>query len=508
MVRNFNVMLTYLKSAVTYIVNVSLIPRALKLRGSALFSAQFYVDTYQDIDSAYLLPELHFLRHGMYEMRNPHPLFDTKHYIEQIPHFFSLKTDPISHFLAVGAAAYIDPHPLFNVRYYCQTIDIGPSINPLVHYLSGDSNASGDPNPLFFHADYERNATMEDTDEPSLLAYVNQGDTAIQTFSPERLEECNRHMNFTCYIERFSTYCSVLFVTGWAFAPGKTISRVGYYSRQGSIVWFQWPGLPSADLVEEHGVSAENSRFNLRLFKDLPENHLELVLVYQFTDGSAAYDFKLDRYGLQERPHTYFLDDIVFNMLQNDPSEAHLLEIGSRARSGFVLRGHLIPEWFHYTGIDIMEGDNVDIVCDAHDLSTIFQPEQFDYVIALNVFEHLLIPWKVIVELNRVLKTGGKVIIFTHQTMPLHDTPCDYWRLSDNAWKSLFCKATGFALEHVGMGDPVDIVAQKVHGGSYTLSLDPAFIHSMVIAEKISASVVSWDVDVEAISDQYPDTLG
>ena len=198
----------------------------------------------------------------------------------------------------------------------------------------------------------------------------------------------------------------------------------------------------------------------------------------------------------------------AIQMLLDDSSSANILEIGSRDRSKFVSKDTFVPSWFNYTGIDILAGDNVDVVCDAHELSKYFPENEFDYVFSLNVFEHLLIPWKVVLEINTILKVGGKVMIFTHQTMPLHDEPTDYWRFSDRAWPALFCEETGFKIIYAGMGDPVSVVPQKTHLGSYSLSLAPAFIHSMVIAEKITGSTVSWNVDMSQNQDIYPDTYG
>ena len=231
-----------------------------------------------------------------------------------------------------------------------------------------------------------------------------------------------------------------------------------------------------------------------------------MVLVFQFEDGSVGYAFDLGQYGLAERPHQTFVEDVFVAMLQADRRPAKVLEIGSRDRSGFVSRNALVPSWMDYTGADILPGDNVDVVCDAHQIAACFPAESFDYVFSVNVFEHILMPWQVVLEINQVLKVGGKVMIFTHQTMPLHDTPCDYWRFSDTAWSGLFNADTGFTILTCGMGDPVEIVARKAHPGSYGLSLAPAYLHSMVLAEKISAAKVAWRVSITDKALSYPTT--
>ena len=49
----------------------------------------------------------------------------------------------------------------------------------------------------------------------------------------------------------------------------------------------------------------------------------------------------------------------------------------------------------------------MDVVGDAHTLSRHYPDAAFDAVMAFSVLEHLLMPWKLVIELNRVLKPGG-----------------------------------------------------------------------------------------------------
>ncbi|WP_373690468.1 methyltransferase domain-containing protein [Sphingobium sp. DEHP117] len=63
-----------------------------------------------------------------------------------------------------------------------------------------------------------------------------------------------------------------------------------------------------------------------------------------------------------------------------------------------------------------------------------FEASSFDAVYSVSVFEHLLMPWKVALEMNRVLRMGGIAYIHTHQTLGLHDMPWDFWRFSDTSW--------------------------------------------------------------------------
>lgn len=489
----------------SYIAQATKLPQALRLHKSILFDETYYHNCYPDVGTGPLIAELHYLRHGMFEGRNPHPLFDTNYYLNQVNNFWRYGSDPITHFLNDGADQGINPHPLFDIRYYRSQRQQGSTENPLIEYLALGSACTVDPNPLFFSAHYHEQIGLPDSGITLLQHYLATACTdRATTFSREILEEVNIAQGFELYIERFSSFQSVLFISGWAFAPNKEIGEIAYQTADGTIRNVNWSRIASSDLVERYGPAAAHNRFELRLLQDLPENHLNVVLVFRFTDGSAAYGFDLSQFGLRERPHTFFLEEVFIPMMRNDRREANVLEIGSRDRSGFISKEVFVPPWMKYTGTDILPGENVDVVCDAHQLSNHFQAGQFDYIFSLNVFEHILMPWKVVLEINTLLKIGGKVMIFTHQTMPLHDTPCDYWRYSDTSWQGLFNADTGFVIRCSLMGDPVEVVARKAHVGSYGLPLAPAYLHSMVIAEKVGDSSLSWAFCTTGASLDYP----
>tara|TARA_B110000211_G_scaffold173150_1_gene195574 strand:+ start:1052 stop:1693 length:642 start_codon:yes stop_codon:yes gene_type:complete len=83
-----------------------------------------------------------------------------------------------------------------------------------------------------------------------------------------------------------------------------------------------------------------------------------------------------------------------------------VLEIGSRSLVSDSLWKKVIPNC-EYTGFDVMQGKNVDVVGDAHRLSDYFPNEKFDLIISFAVFEHLAMPWIVAEEMAKLIKTGG-----------------------------------------------------------------------------------------------------
>ena len=87
-------------------------------------------------------------------------------------------------------------------------------------------------------------------------------------------------------------------------------------------------------------------------------------------------------------------------------NDFRVLEIGSRSVVSDALWKKVIPNC-KYTGFDVMEGENVDVVGDAHRLSSYFPNEKFDLIISFAVFEHLAMPWVVAEEVAKLIKKGG-----------------------------------------------------------------------------------------------------
>lgn len=116
-----------------------------------------------------------------------------------------------------------------------------------------------------------------------------------------------------------------------------------------------------------------------------------------------------------------------------------VLELGTLQWVDGVSTHHAewLPEGSVHVKADIMDGNDVDVVVDAHDLS-VFSDNEFDAFIAVSVWEHLRKPWIAAAEAARVVKPGGIIYIATHFTFPVHGYPSDYCRWTDEGLKSLF----------------------------------------------------------------------
>lgn len=89
-----------------------------------------------------------------------------------------------------------------------------------------------------------------------------------------------------------------------------------------------------------------------------------------------------------------------------------------------------------YIGTDMLDGNGVDFVINAHDLLTKFKDESFDLIICCEMLEHDDKPWITIDNLNRLLKRKGYLIISTPTFgFPEHRYPKDYFRYGRDAYE-------------------------------------------------------------------------
>ncbi|WP_407519408.1 methyltransferase domain-containing protein [Methylobacterium oryzisoli] len=177
-----------------------------------------------------------------------------------------------------------------------------------------------------------------------------------------------------------------------------------------------------------------------------------------------------------------------------------VIEIGSRARSGHVYRT-AFPATIDYVGVDVLDGPNVDVVGDAHHLSR-FTDRRFDFAFSISVFEHLLMPWKAAIELNKVLTEGGLAYIHSHPAWPLHEMPWDFWRFSDRAWHGLFNRHTGFEVMETEMGIEGLIAPNYASAGPANgLDRQRTFLASGCLVRKVAAPQVEWAAEVAEVYD-------
>lgn len=184
----------------------------------------------------------------------------------------------------------------------------------------------------------------------------------------------------------------------------------------------------------------------------------------------------------------------------------HVLEVGSRIVTGSCNRNKF--DKAEYTGFDYYSGANVDIVGDAHRLSEYFN-QKFDLIFCSSVFEHLAMPWKVSIEMIKLLKLDGYVFIETHYCYGSHERPWHFFQFSENALDVLFPEKFGMVCERKGC---CNLIAGRFSEyssdylrGTYVSGL---YCHSEYLGRKIkNVNDLSWDnISLEDVSREtrYP----
>lgn len=177
-----------------------------------LFDTQFYLRHNPDVAGSHFNPFVHYIRHGRFEGRQPHPLFDPAHFarvrnmeisqdVDGVRSFLNApvsdRTSPhvlfdmelyhdwypdiaahaqnaLSHYIRHGAYERRQPHIIFDQHFYEEGVGtpIPSDINPLVHYLEIGAAAGIDPHPLFDGLHYAETAKGGLNGKPALMHYL------------------------------------------------------------------------------------------------------------------------------------------------------------------------------------------------------------------------------------------------------------------------------------------------------------------------------------------------
>jgi SAM-dependent methyltransferase len=225
------------------------------------------------------------------------------------------------------------------------------------------------------------------------------------------------------------------------------------------------------------------------------------------TGAPTELDRSLYPYPLARRPRVAFHGNLFpyLGTFAND--RAHrILEVGSRPVVSNAIWKQSVPD-SDYVGFDVLPGDNVDVVGDAHKLSEYFDAESFDIVISLAVFEHLAMPWLVAEEITKLLKPGGLVLVETHFSFAEHELPWHFFQFNKNALEVLFNPGLGYELVDSGMDNPM--VGRYAFDAPDHLRGQPIpnlYAHSSIIARKVRS--VSFPSGTDIWRATYDDFIG
>ena len=115
-----------------------------------------------------------------------------------------------------------------------------------------------------------------------------------------------------------------------------------------------------------------------------------------------------------------------------------VVDIGSRAVSGHKLthKGIIEKHGLDYTGLDVVEGPNVDVVMkEAYRLP--LKSESADIVFCGQVFEHVPYFWVTFLEMTRILRRDGVIFLTAPSRGHRHSPPTDCWRFYPDGMRAL-----------------------------------------------------------------------
>jgi hypothetical protein len=293
------------------------------------------------------------------------------------------------------------------------------------------------------------------------------------------------------HIDRFITLDGVIIIVGWSsdYIVGEPLEVL----ENGIVLETITRAVQRPDVAAQFGAEAAHWGFRaygVTADRIAKSNQIGL----RFPTGTYIERVNSHNPEVGENPHALwssFVEDV-------NARGGTILELGSRARSGNTTREVFDSRTVEYTGVDITNGPNVDIVGDVHELSR-FIDNKFDFIYSVSSFEHFLMPWKVALEMNKIMKVGARAFCHSHQTWPAHDEPWDYFRFSKWAWGALFNKHTGFRVVDARWGEPVAIARHLNWGGPFEQLEDPGWALSVCVVEKIDSAQVKWDADVGEI---------
>ncbi|RKT21714.1 methyltransferase family protein [Paraburkholderia sp. RAU2J] len=285
------------------------------------------------------------------------------------------------------------------------------------------------------------------------------------------------------HLDTCSIFHGILVVEGWSEYGAPHV-----LCKDTRLVSTAMP-VPRPDVVEKYGEGA--AKWGFKVCTALPPSvrSQDIALLFGGTEIVPSPGASL----VAEENHRF--NTMTQTLLKQSRPGDRVLEIGSRARSGNSHR-HLVHPDVDYVGIDISTGPGVDVVGDAHHLSR-HVTGQFDTIFSISVFEHLLMPWMVAIEMNKMLKLGGIAYIQSHPSWPLHYEPWDFWRFSKDAWEGLFNAHTGFEMLDKGHTLRSWIVPECTALPHLEPGLDRGrtYLCSACLVRKIGPAKVQWNAE-------------
>lgn len=161
-------------------------------------------------------------------------------------------------------------------------------------------------------------------------------------------------------------------------------------------------------------------------------------------DTTEAFQHRLKQ-ALRRYPRFYRFLVVAIgpSLLRGPSSQAFVDALPEGARTLSVGAGVLRLRG-HVTHLDYEPYGHLDVVGDAHHLP--FREGVFDAVVCESLLEHVVEPTRVIAEMRRVLKPGGKIYLMVPFLFGFHAAPNDFYRFTH---RGLEHRMQGFATDAI-----------------------------------------------------------
>lgn len=110
-----------------------------------------------------------------------------------------------------------------------------------------------------------------------------------------------------------------------------------------------------------------------------------------------------------------------------------LLDVGSRNLNGAYV--DIVPDAWRYIGFDIESGNNVDVVVGEYNMPS--KCDTFDIVLSGQTLEHVRNPFRLMIEIARVMKVGAYLFVCAPFVWAEHRCPVDCFRYLPDGMRSL-----------------------------------------------------------------------
>jgi SAM-dependent methyltransferase len=158
----------------------------------------------------------------------------------------------------------------------------------------------------------------------------------------------------------------------------------------------------------------------------------------------------------------YFIRKALFKAISENANQlqGNMMDFGCGSKPYKALFGHLKS----YVGVDYdgdghsHENEQIEVYYDGNTIP--FEANHFDSILCSEVFEHLFNLEEILLELHRVLKSGGKLLVTCPFVWNLHEAPIDYARYTPFALRHLFEKAGFKILKAERGGTFMEVITQ------------------------------------------------